>query len=780
MKEPERSRAQAARVVVAALAGMLVLGACILLYVVQLSHLPRINERVERLIGLGATATLQGGLRMTTSGNDATLQAAPGRHGTAAWQLNANDFPYILHNAISCEMDAFVIGTRPIFLTGIAELRLGLNGRYYRIIPPSAFPPPIGAPSLRQPVVLSPLYQPEGVVAHVGQAGCRAKSWQIEVEMTAASWTIDSVGVTARFIPTRPKPAPWVIVATIIEVLAAFALLELALYTIARDYRLYPLLPTVCIFLLALVTHDQWDFPVWLRFVDLVAFGHANPALMWAGSPLWPYVTSLLSPPLLSSYALFGNGSQEVTALLLKLMLALAWAWNAILTSKLAKPALRRSVFLAALLSPLGLYALAAGYREVLAGLFSIIGLIMSTRNRPWIAALAFAVAGSISEVLMPLILLPAAIMLLRWRDGWRFAASGALCGLFPIALVFLDWKTIPPAVAISGLAFRAVSYRFGGGTWIGALDGLGFPMNWVRAHGFLVDVTLFAGFAIPLLARYAFIAFSKYPRSRDVILLFLGLELAFCLSYLGVDPSTWAGVVIFAVGACAFAVPANPFALVLSASGSLAVYAILGLGDFANWLYLKPLDVGLFGILGRQMDAFILATNFLIVAGWIAIVRGTTNKIFGAHSLWYGFLFGLAALSVTIRSYPEDIFFLAGSAALFAVYAATMLIRRPARGDAFRLNMTNCGFSVLYLVTAIALHQFPGSVAALLLAMLALSAPINIGDVALGCGILTLFAAQPGSGWLSGVGTVAVVALTAYIALRLLTKVRPGKAARV
>jgi hypothetical protein len=420
-------------------------------------------------------------------------------------------------------MSAYVSGPNVSAASRAASATILLNGSaiariHFGQIAPE-FPIRVGrlAPVLVKPahVPMTPLFSPAALIFPVSSSYCLADHWQLRVILKGATWPIDRVGIIARFAPAAASLGtsnPLVYVVAIALVCALLVGTHALFDAVFKNYGPLSLMLTLGLFVCALLTHDEWDFPVWLRFVDLAAFGHASPANMWGGTPLWPLGVSLIAPVLSCFYTLTGNSSQEVSALVLKLAMATAAAGNAYYLCRIASERMQRYVFPILLLSPYVLYELAGGYRELFAGSFFLLGASLALRGRFTFAALALAGATSISESLAPLLFLPA---VLRIADGGlsgrtlSLAVVDIVAGVGPIVAQWLF--LVPHSVVATTLATRIVAaYRFGGGSWLSTFDGFGILPTWVGIHSTTIMIVLFALLATPLLARIAHDVFAN------------------------------------------------------------------------------------------------------------------------------------------------------------------------------------------------------------------------------------------------------------------------------
>ncbi|MDP9017153.1 MAG: acyltransferase, partial [Candidatus Eremiobacteraeota bacterium] len=730
----------------------------VILYFVAGTTWPAGNERIERQESLGSSAFVSDkSTYRERHGMDAVLSGKP--DGTAKWILASNDFPGMLSTSLDCRLRVYVAGSDPVPYSDDGRITLLMNGKTLRTLQlagqGSKSVTPFRHAFSTQPVFISPLFQPPALVAEVPQSDCNDKRWMVQIALHNASWRIDRVGLIATYVPRRPTISLFDLVSGLFLCSALFCGLALSFATLYRRHGILALCVALAIPIGAFLTHDEWDFPIWLRFVDLAAFGQADPALMWAGTPLWPLLTSMAAPVLRLTYAAFGNGSQEISALFIKLLLSVAFLWAAIGTGKIAGRQSRLFTF-AALLSPIALFGLAAGYREILAGALSVVGLQLCIRQRTLAAALVLALGASISEALLPLMMLPAALDLVSSRRNRTRILTAVASTLIPIMIIVFFWKLIPTAVAQSALSSRTSGYRFGGASWQGALDALGIQMSWFRTNGFVATLSVFAFLSAPLLYRYVKLFFSEERDSlKDVFLIFLGLELCFFLSYPGVDPSTWVALGMIVLPMFAVIDRTNPYPLLLCALCGLAFYAAVGLGDFMNWTYLWPMDVGLFGTLGRQTYALMLGANFVIFAGWFGSVTGV-RKLSSKQSLLAATSFLAAALLTTIYQFTPDLLVLGSTGVMAAIVFKSMTGARPRFESSSQAN--RAAMIILAVACVFVLRDWRGVLLASGCGFLAFCDEVALLDVALSAGALVQVASAVGSGWLTYFGVAGLI----------------------
>jgi hypothetical protein len=747
----------------------------------------RDNSRIELLERLGSQVDADA-RNVRQMRNNTIVLGTLDEHSiaSAGWSMSTYEFTHLLPNTRSCAMTVYVGKPKLSGADASASARIELNGtpvaliRFGTIVPD--FPIVLGrlAPAGVKPVriPMTPLFSPSALAFPVSSSFCQADRWRIQVDVRGAIWAIDRVGIVARFSPSHAALAAENVGVVCLAIAVAAVLLlgtHLLFNAVFTSYGPTMLLSTLGIFVCALVTHDEWDFPVWLRFVDLVAFGHASPANMWGGSPLWPLCVGLLGPILSTVYAATGDGSQQIAALFLKLAMALAACGNAFFLCRGASRALRRFLFPILLLSPYVLYELAGGYREIFAGSFFLLGASLAWQGRFTYAALALAAAASISETLVPLVFLPAALRLATGPIGRRsiaFATLDVLAGIAPLAFQWL--VLIPQAVVTTALSTRVTAaYRFGGGSWFSTLDGFGLLPAWVGTRSTSVMLGIFILLGAPLVIRIVRTIFtseaSSTLRRQRIFGGFLGLVAVIFLGYRGIDPSTWYALWVVAAFYFSRFEPANPLPFVLSVVQAVAFYAILGIGDFANSTYVMPDNESLLGVLGKPMLVSVLAVNLTVLTLYISQAAGDAVPLFGRGSTWFFLVFLGAAGAAAVKMYPVDIVF-CSCVAILLVIAFKRFMELDERRVRRRSNVLDyVGIASLIVVGAGAGTQNQAaSLVAFIAMLLGFSYGFGMCDLVLALSGTLLLGTQYGYGWVSIAG---------YIVLSLVAVTVIGKA---
>ncbi len=436
------------------------------------------RERAERL---GSEIRQTDGSVEPGTNNTAILDGVvAGKSAAGTWFLPQYEFSHLGESSVRCRLDLYVIGA----LTGAwkgGSAQAWFDGKTVSTLAISH------APNITAPVFFTPLYQPAGVEFPVADpAACRSTTWKIQLRVKNALWTVQRVGVVLHYDPPVRLVAnslPLTVALAALVVLAMLIAAAALTRAVFAGYGWTAACAVVVILALALITHDQWDFPVWVRFANLVSFGSGNPAFMWAGTPLWPMLVSVVTPVQMAVYALTGNSGSEIPASALKLLIGEAGCCTAYLLSRATvRTEQRVLLFWATLLSPMALYEMAAGYREVVAALLAVIGMGLAIRNRLTFSAIVLVAAGSISESLLPLILLPPALRLAQdCRQRINVIQALGLLAL-GVGCVLVQWLALPPRFAQTALAFRVHSYRYGEGSWLGLLTAYNIVPQWVGA----------------------------------------------------------------------------------------------------------------------------------------------------------------------------------------------------------------------------------------------------------------------------------------------------------
>jgi len=739
-----------------------------------------VNRRAEFLERLGSQAVSLVGAHEVRQNTLALHSERAEAAASASWSMPATEMPAILAHSRTCGMQLYVAGIKAsgtghraradILLNGeiVERIRFGGASAAYPATEAGRTPP---ANLLPAQIPMTPAFAPYAMVVPLAEHACNATRWDVGVALFGARWEIDRVGLIATYVPAREALLPqngitWLLAALVIAGLLLGTYLLFA--TIARNYGIAALSLTLAVCAVAPLTHDEWDFPAWLRMVDFAAIAHDNPAVMWGGLPLWPGLLALIAPVVSASYAIFGSGNQEQAALALKVAMALAACFNAYAIANAAPHGLRRLLFPALLLAPLGLYEVTAGYRELFAGSLALVGLGLTQRRRLTWAALAFAAAASISESLVPLVLLPASLRITS-RDPNRIvvlrALGDAAAGVLPLAV---EWIFI----AGNGAAALAVStrltaaYRLGGGSWLGALEGLDLLPADSALRSPWFGAALLLALSTPLVVTLIGMRHSEVRTQERTCGVFLGLVSAIFLSYRGIDPSTWYALFVITAWYFARFQAYHPLPHVLAIAGGVAFYAILGVTDFANATYVLPHNASLLGLMKRPSFLAILVVNLIIMSLYASAVGIARGRLFGRASTWIVMLYlGSVATIATNDGVSEFLLCAAASVAI-----AAFLIRLDRLRDEHGTRRTAV-IDYSGLIVSIAGGAIAGTrnASAMMISsaglFFGLSRGLGLCDVVLIFGAQALLGSQYGFGWVSIAGNVAL-SLIALFAL--------------
>ena len=753
----------------------------------------RTDERVERTERFGSDAydTFHS---QAEPGHALALDAFGHEIARASWDVDTYEFRHLLRHVRACTLDLYVNGMDVSGSPKGGFISVDLNGRTLRkttfssrsaaYFPVTADAVPDGF-GIRD-LALSPLDHAYVLTVPVPTSHCLDRRWHVTVRLKKAHWRIESTGIIARFSP--PVEALFgsryvdgaIAAAEIAALFAATLLLLASLFARARPW--WYVVPAVAAFALAPLAHDQWDFSVWLRFVDLVAIAHANPAGMWQGTPLWALAPASLAPILTTSGAFFGNASQDGIAVILKGTMALSLVFTAARLSDFAPTNLKRTTFLIAILSPIALYQLAGGYREVLAGALLVEGIHRCYGRRLWTATAFFVGAASITETLAPFLILAAVFAAFDRGRSVRGLWKAAVLVVLAFASIVLQWMLlIPHDLAASGISNRLSSYRFGGASWFGALSDQGLLPQWIAEHSVAVGFASFAALALwPSLVLLRSLrasipgAIARERAMRATVC----LTLAIFLSYRGIDPNTWYALFVSVTAYFARYRPRSPFPFWLGFVQGTAFYAILGLGDFVNWTFLYPHDRGLLGILGRPLDAAVLSANALIAACYVSFVSDRPALLVGRQSRAYVVLFIAALANASIFSYPEDIVFALAVLTLVCItfwrLTAVDAVGRPGRYGTF-LALSACVAFGAYAGAPNPAARFALAIGLLL----AVPNGLSLVDAVCVMGAEELLSLQAGFGWVSIAGWIAL-SLACVKGLRDVIRALPSRDAVV
>jgi hypothetical protein len=742
------------------------------------------NVRTERLERLGYEAVILSGA--TTDRNNAVQfeDRGAGASTYGAWDLDSYEIDHELADASTCDVKLYFVGANARGLSADARADVSLDGNHIRTI---AFGKPtidyvVGAnelaPSNVTPseIYLTPINRQFGLLFDAGSSYCKqTRAWRVGLALHHVGWNVQRVGAIVSYAPIRPSiasAATSIAIAAI--VLIALVLAQHVLLTfVRRAYGSTALVVVVAIACLACLTHDEWDYAVWLRFIDLAAFGRGDPAFMWAGSPLWPFVPSaLFGPILVASYALTGNASYEIPSLFLKLFMALALTANAYAISRCTVAKWQRFVFFTTLLAPVGLYEVGGGYREIFAASFAIAGLIATLRSKYVVASVLMALGTSISESLAPLLLFPMAVALTDRRPG--FASRAISSGIVAIGVLGFEWfALIPHRFAANAVVTRVQAYRYGGASIFAVLDHYGLLPNWIASHSLALVAGLFTVLAAPIAALLV-AAIARAPGTHEqnfatVLRYFIALVVALFLAYRGIDPNDWYPLFVMLAFYFVRFEPQNPFALLVGVLPGIAFYTILGIGDFVNWSYFFPVDRGLLGTLGASTFVMIGTVNLTLIAFYIATIVGDTRILFSRGTAFYLAIFVAAMATAASHEYPIDIVFCATSIVaigiafhrLLRTYSASL----PSRGYS---TIRFIGLATIAVAAAFAASGFnaagAGGAAAAIAAFAAVLYGTRYGyglcDIVLATCSLWILGAQDRFGWVSISGWIGLTIL--------------------
>ncbi len=742
------------------------------------------NVRTDRLERLGYEAVVSSGGKADRNNAIQFESRVAGAPSYGAWDLDSYEIDHELAGASACDVKLYFTGANPRGLAADARADVSLDGNHIRTIAfgKRTIDYAVGAKELApsnitpSEVYLTPINRQFGLIFDTGSSYChKARMWRVGLALHHVDWNIQRVGAIVSYDPIRPSiasAAPLIAFAAI--VLIALVLAQHVLLTfVQRAYGSTALVVVVAIACVACLTHDEWDYAVWLRFIDLAAFGRGDPAFMWAGSPLWPFVPSaLFGPVLVASYALTGNASYEIPSLFLKLFMALALTANAYAISRCTVAKWQRFVFFTTLLAPVGLYEVGGGYREIFAASFAIAGLIATMRSKYVVAGVLMALGTSISESLAPLILFPMAVALTDRRP--RYVSRAISSGLVAIGVLGIEWfALIPHRFAANAVVTRVQAYRYGGASIFAVLDHYGLLPNWVASHSLALVAGLFTLLAGPIVALLvATIARARGTHEENfasVLRYFIALVVALFLAYRGIDPNDW--YPLFAMLAFYFVrfEPQNPFALLVGVLPGIAFYTILGIGDFVNWSYFLPVDRGLLGTLGAPTFVMIGTVNLTLIAYYIATIVGDMRILFSRGTAFYLAIFVAATATAASKEYPIDVVFCAASIVaigiafyrLLRTYPSTL----PSRGFS---TIRFVGLATIVVAAAFAASGFnaagAGGAAAAIAAFAAVLYGTRYGyglcDIVLAACSLWILGEQDRFGWVSISGWIGLTIL--------------------
>jgi hypothetical protein len=733
------------------------------------------NRRAVTLLSLGSEASSRSG--DVASDGDALVVSADAGSGAATWDQYSYEVTHLANRARSCEMSVALVGlalTSPSKL-GSAEILVNGNGvkrisfatasRAFYPLAGRRFVPTDVDPRLIELVPLDPEY---GFVVPIPSSYCSANSLKVGIRVTGATWTISHAGIILAYTPApMTLSSRWFTVFFGgILLVALIACLWLVLTRMATVGTV-PLAATTCLLLFSPLAYDQWDFRLWLSFSEVVTFGAGDPAYLWKGSPLWAFVPSLFSTITDALYVLTGYGSEAVTAILLKIAMGLAYVFSAYQIALRAPLRLRRTYALFALLLPIGLYELGAGYREVLASAIVIASLVAASREKLLLSAMLAAVAASIAEVLTPMILFPATFAMTAPESLQKRLRTAATVAAVGIGIVVAQWiMLLPRDAAATAFGYRFGAAHFGGASWAGALRGLGSLPAWLPAGSPLFGAIVFGVLALGPAAHFVRVirGRSSEPRTQsfdEIVAGYVALVGAFVLAFRGADPNLWYPVTIVTLWYFARAKPLNPFPLLLGMLQGLGFYSTVGLGEFVNQTFFWPVDHGLLGALSALSNVIDLMVDALLIAFILTVSRRSELPLFSLRSPQFVILFASAVTATATGEYGLDGIVCAAAVVCFVATFERFISSSGQRWIGGPMPLLQ-GAGIIAFIAAGAYFGPRSGVAVICVStacLLASLCRIGLCDVVLGVGAIAVVAVQPGSGVVSHFGSIALIA---------------------
>lgn len=733
------------------------------------------NRRDLTLLSLGGSTASVSGDAVDTDGN--LTISADRSEASATWDEYGREIGQLLSRAKSCSMSVAIVGvgltspdehgTADILVNGDEIERLTFSsarrGLYpfagSRLVPANAVP---------QLIELVPLDAEYGFLVPVPQRYCSSNTISIGVRVRGASWTIAHAGVVLAYTPapfSARRGAAFVALGGIL-----FALGIVCLYALLHrmcELGSASVVTATILLILAPLTHDQWDFRLWTGFGEFAVFGGGDPATLWYGSPLWAFVPSLFSAMTAATFVTLGHGSLASTALFMKVGMGLAYCYTAYQIAVRSPANARRYVALVALLVPVGLFELAAGYRELLAAALAIACLSTAVNRRLVLSTILGVAAASISEEFLPLALLGAAVSLASARPTVaRFRTAAMLAAI--AALLFLaEWQLL----ISHDIAAHAFSYRFGaaplgGASWAGALQFLNLLPAWLPVQSPIFGAFVLLALAtLPTRRLWEILIHANDAddgaHSNEIVGIFVAYVAAFLLAFRGTDPNLWYSTTAIALWYFAFASPFNPFPLFLGAIEGLSFYATVGFREFVNQAYLWPVDRAVIGTLSTLRFVFDLMTCGLLLAFIVAVSLGTTRSLFSRKTPLLALIFFSSVFASANDDVLVDTLVLIASAVLVGRALADYVRRESdARSD---VNPLASGAQIV-LFAALGAHfgSLSGLAAftAAALCVFAVRNHLRACDVILGGGAIATIGSQSGAGTISHVGVAVLIVL--------------------
>jgi hypothetical protein len=755
------------------MAALVLTGMLIAFYVVLLvvgERGGRDDRRETTLLVVGSYTNSRSG-NVVDSGPSAAINAeeAP---ASASWNFYSYQIGKLVRHARLCSMDVALVGVDLTSAAADGSADILVNGetiehitfsRERRALFPLAHGRLVPANEIPQLIELVPLDREYGILVPIPHRLCSSSALEVGVRLEHASWTIADAGVKLAYQPTPFTGFRATLIATLGIFIALVGIAAIHL-VITRMYTLgiMPLLATLAVLIVSPLTFDQWDYRLWTSFGEVAIFGGGDPARLWFGSPLWAFVPSLFSIIAAAATVITGHGGIASAAVFMKIGMGIAYCYSAFQIALRAPTKMRTTWALIALLVPLGLYELAAGYRELFAVALAIASLTATMRRRLLPGTILAVLAASIGEELMPMVLLPAAVALtLPISHVQRTVRAVGLAALGASLLVGEWLVLIPRETATAAVSYRLGAAPLGGASWAGALAGLGILPAWLSPTSPLLGTIVFLLLAAMPIWRLITIVRSAAKRTarsdQQLAGVFIMLVGALLVAFRGTDPNLWYGFVALLLWFFATAFPTNPFPLFLGTIEGLAFYSTVGFREFVNHAYFWPVDKGLLGTLSSLRNVFDLMAAALTVAIIIAICRNDTLRLFSQASPRVSLLFLCAVFSASTDSLPLDIVIVLATATLLGgvLRAHTQRLHNGERRTAvFR------GGTVVTLAMIGAYSGLRELLAGLCASTLCVSATLyelSICDLILGAGGIAALAAQTGSGPVANLATAAL-----------------------
>jgi len=641
------------------------------------------NVRHTVLLRSGS-ATADAVLRGATTSEGALAIDTSDKAQTFRWDIDSYEARGLVEHARTSQLAVWFVGVGAtsdsengsidVFCGGTHITRLRFSTLHDGFFPP-AFRRYVPANVLPTLLTIVPLDREYGFSFGIDPKTCRATDCSISIRANRVRWTISRVALHLSYEPQAlplAKSTTFTLAAALLVIVALSFAATFWLASLAR-ISLPVAIAAAALIVFGAVTHDQWDFPLWIRFGEFFISAHSNPAAIWTASPGWAFIPIPFAVVTLASKLFLGSGSATLTAVLLKCCLGVAYCANAWFVAREAPATRRASYALAVLFSPLALYALVAGYREPLACCVVFCAALAARKGRLLTALFAFVVAASITETLVPLVMFPAVMALdEQSKPRTKRVAHALILALGACTALACEWLLlVPHEHARMSIAYRFGIARLGGGSWAGSLATLNLLPPSLPVNQFWFGIVVFVlaasipGWRLVAILRDRTPSDDRLGTIFSYFTMFIG---ALIIGFRGQDPNMWYVFLLLTFYCVARRNADARFPIAFGAIGGLVFYADNGLGEFLGTTAFTPFDRGLFGILSRTRNVFALAVDGAILSAILATGKNGAQKLVSHHTWFFFAVFAAATAATAIRDYPADLALCAATVALVGI----------------------------------------------------------------------------------------------------------------